>query len=163
MIAIPDMQVAILLLKHNKFGLLNFSYEKIMIPTAYIAEITGGNFDTPISEGWLEIFDPDLEHLMHTDRIESKTGIKLSICEESCVALAIQNKAIVLTEDREINTVAKLLELKVEGLSQIIIRAHKSNKISKEDGVRFLREIYGSVSPIVTRYINLEEQLIKSL
>ncbi len=163
MIAIPDMQVAILLLKHNKFGLLNFSYEKIMIPTAYIAEITGGNFDTPISEGWLEIFDPDLEHLMHTDRIESKTGIKLSICEESCVALAIQNKAIVLTEDREINTVAKLLELKVEGLSQIIIRAYKSNKISKEDGVRFLREIYGSVSPSVTRYVNLEEQLIKSL
>lgn len=163
MIAIPDMQIAILLLKHNKFGLLNDSYEKIIIPTAYITEITGGNFDAPISEGWLEIYDPDLENMMHIDQIESKTGIKLSVCEESCVALAIQNKAIVLTEDKEINTVAKYLELKVEGISQIIIRAYKSNKISKEDSIRFLREIYGSVSPIITRYINLEEQLVKSL
>lgn len=163
MIAIPDLQIAILLLKLNKFGLLNDSYEKIVIPTVYISEITGGNFDTPISEGWLEIYDPDLENMMQIDRIESKTGIKLSVCEESSVALAIQNKAIVLTEDREIKTVAKYLELEVEGISQIVLRAYKSSRISKEDSIKVLREIYGSVSPIITRYINLEEQLVKSL
>ncbi|WP_455278477.1 hypothetical protein [[Eubacterium] cellulosolvens] len=163
MIASPDMQVTILLLNHNKFGLLKDSYEKIIIPTVYIAEITGGNFDAPLAEGWLEIYDPDLEDMMNIDRIESKTGIKLSVCEESCIALAIKNKAIVITEDREISTVAKFLELKVESIFQIIVRAYKSKRISKEDSIRFLREIYGSVSQIITRYINLEEQLIKSL
>jgi predicted nucleic acid-binding protein len=162
-IAIPDMQIAILLLKLNKFEMLNDSYEKIVIPTAYITEITGANFDTPISKGWLDIYDPDLENMMQIDRTESKTGVKLSVCEESCVALAIKNKAIVLTEDREIMTVAKFLDLEIEGISQIILRAYKSKKISKEDSIRFLREIYGSISPIITSYINLEEKLIKSL
>jgi predicted nucleic acid-binding protein len=162
-IAIPDMQIAILLLKLNKFEMLNDSYEKMVIPTAYITEITGANFDTPISKGWLDIYDPDLENMMQIDRTESKTGVKLSVCEESCVALAIKNKAIVLTEDREIMTVAKFLDLEIEGISQIILRAYKSKKIPKEDSIRFLREIYSNISPIITSYINLEEKLIKSL
>jgi predicted nucleic acid-binding protein len=162
-IAIPDMQMSILLLNFNKFELLNDSYKKIVIPTVYITETTGAKFDTPISEGWLEIYDPDVENMMQIDRIESKTGIKLSVCEESCVALAIQNKAIVLTEDREIKNVAKFLKLEVEGISEIIIRAYKSKKISREDSVRFLREIYGKISPIISSYVNIEEKLVKSL
>jgi predicted nucleic acid-binding protein len=163
MIASPDMQLMILLLKHNRFALLKESYEKIIIPTAYIAEITGGNFDAPLAEGWLEIYDPDFENMMNVDRIESKTGIKLSVCEESCIALANKNKSIVLTEDREISTIARFLNLEVEDISHIIIRAYKSKRISKEDCIRFLREVYSEVSPIIKRYINLEEQLTKSI
>lgn len=150
-------------MKLDKFEFLKNSYEKIVIPTAYITEITGGNFDKPLSEGWLEIYDPDIDDMMQIDRIEAKTGIKLSVCEESCVALAIRNKAIVLTEDREVKTVAKFLDLEYEGISQIITRAYNSKKISKEDSVRFLREFYGNVSPIITNYIKIEEELIKSL
>ena len=100
---------------------------------------------------------------MHIDRIESKTGIKLSVSEEECVALALKNKAIVLTEDRENNTVAKHLNLEVEGISQMIIRAHKANKISKEEGIRLLREIHNSIAPIITGYVNIEEKLAKTL
>jgi predicted nucleic acid-binding protein len=163
MIAIPDMQIMILLLKQNQLQLLRLTYDKIIIPTSYISEISGAKFDTPLSEGWLEIFDPDFEHLMHVDQAESKTGIKLSVSEESCLALALQNKAIVLTEDRENHTVAKLLYLEIEGISQIIIRACKSNKISKETSIKLLREIHNSIAPIITSYINIEEQLVKSL
>lgn len=163
MIAIPDMQIMILLLKQNNLQLLKLAYDKIIIPTSYISEITGEKLDTALSDGWLEIFDPDFEHLMHIDQIESKTGIKLSVSEEECVALALKNKAIVLTEDRENNTVAKHLNLEVEGISQMIIRAHKSNKISKEEGIRLLREIHNSIAPIITGYVNIEEKLAKTL
>ncbi len=148
MTAIPDPHVLILLQKHNALRLLKDAYQKVLIPTSIIEEIPTNALDEALTEGWMEFFDPEMNYLMQVDKIESKSGIRLSVHEEACLALALQHKAQpVLTNDREVDTVAGILEITTAGIPSVIIGASRSGTIPKREGLELFHNIYGRMLP----------------
>ncbi|MEM2942538.1 MAG: hypothetical protein QXT81_03855, partial [Candidatus Bathyarchaeia archaeon] len=117
MTVIPDPISMVLLARHDALELLAGAYAKVAVPTSIIEVIESTALDKGISEGWLELLDPDIDHVMRVDEIQSRSGVKLSVHEEACIALALQLRAdAVLTIDREVQLAAKLLGLRVDGI-----------------------------------------------
>jgi predicted nucleic acid-binding protein len=85
---------------------------------------------------------------MRVDGIQARSGIKLSVHEEACIALALQRGAHqVITVDREVQKAARLLGVSAEGIPSLIIAASRSGTISKEDGMRLFHKIYEGLLP----------------
>lgn len=148
MIVTPDPGVMILLVKHSALGLLKAAYGKVVVPTSIIETIPSTALDEAIAEGWLELHDPDIDHVMKVDKIQAKSGIKLSVHEEACIALALQLGAnAISTIDREVQEAARLLGVSVEGIPSLIMAASRSGAISKEDGIRLFHKIYEALLP----------------
>jgi len=154
--AVPDIQI--LLPKHKVLWLLKAAYGNILVPTSVIQEVQSNTMDQAISEGWLELLDPDTDYVMRVDEIESRSGIGLSTGEEDCIALALQHEAHpIVTNDREVGAVAKLLGIRTEGIPSVILRASNSGAISKEDGLRLFHEVYRSICPSLGEFMCLYE------
>ncbi len=148
MTATTDPTILIPLLKHNALHLLKGAYNEVILPTSIIQEIPSNSLDNALTDGWLTLIDADTDSFMRVDRIESRSGIRLSPHEESCVALALQYDAEpVVTNDREVDTLARLLEISTEGIPSVIIKASRSCMISKEDGLKLFRKIYRGSLP----------------
>jgi len=148
MTAIPDPYVLILLQKHNALKLLKGAYGKILTPLSIIEEIPSNTLDEALTEGWFELQDAETDYLMQVDKIESKSGIRLSVHEEACLALALQHRARpIVTNDREVEIVAKILGISTEGIPSAIISASRSGMISKEDGLKLFLKIYQTILP----------------
>jgi predicted nucleic acid-binding protein len=138
----------ILLAKHDALHLLESAYIKVAVPTSIIEVIDSTALDKGISEGWLELFDPDIDHVMRVDEIESRSGLKLSVYEEACIALALQLRAdAILTLDREVQAAAKLLGIRVDGIPSLLLAASRSGSISKEEGMRLFHKICNEIVP----------------
>jgi len=148
MTATPDPSVVILLVKHQSLRLLKDAYGSVVLPTSIIEVIPSNTLDEAIAEGWLQLHDPETDYVMKVDEIQAKSGIKLSVHDEACIALVLQLGAQpVLTIDREVQEAARLLGVSVEGLPSLILAASKSGAISKEDGMRLFHEIYEGLLP----------------
>ncbi len=148
MTAAPDPSVMILLVKHESLGLLKDAYVSVVMPTSIIEVIPSNSLDEAITGGWLELQDPDTDYVMRVDGIQARSGIKLSVHEEACIALALQRGAHpVITVDREVQEAARLLGVSAEGIPSLIIAASRSGAISKEDGMRLLHKIYEGLLP----------------
>jgi predicted nucleic acid-binding protein len=159
MTATTDPSILITLLKHKALHLLKGAYNKVIVPTSIIEEIPSSSLDKALTDGWLSLLDVDTDYFMRVDRIESRSGIRLSPHEESCVALALQYDAEpIVTNDREVDSLAKLLKISTDGIPSVIIQASRSGIISKEDGLKLFREIYRESLP----GFGIEEQFRKS-
>ena len=148
MTAAPDPSAMILLVKHDSLGLLKAAYSSAVVPTSIIEVIPSNSLDEAITGDWLELQDPDTNYVMRVDGIQARSGIKLSVHEEACIALAIQRGAHpVITVDREVQQAARLLGVSAEGIPSLIIAASRLGAISKEEGIRLFHKIYAELLP----------------
>jgi predicted nucleic acid-binding protein len=148
MTATSDLATLIILLKHKAIRLLSGAYSEILVPMSIIEEVPTTSLDDALSEGWIQLMEADTNYLMRVDETEARSGIKLSVDEEGCIALSLQYEAHpVVTSDRQVETVAELLGITTEGIPSAIIGASRSGMISEKESLKIFHEIYEDLLP----------------
>jgi len=165
--AVVDAGPLIWLAQCGLLSILRRSYSSVSMPPAVRHEvidrgIEGGHSDAAIisdalDEGWIKVETPSKSHTKQTSDQAARTRVRLGGGETQAIALALAEKAVLLTNDEDARTVARLLGLRTAGVPRILINAVKLGHLTKEEARSALGRMIDEglwLSPAVVQLFN---------
>ena len=165
--AVADAGPLIWLARCGLLDVLRQSYSSVLMPPAVRHEVIdrgveGGHSDAALvsvalDEGWITIETSSKSHTKRTSDLADRMRVRIGGGETQAIALALAEKAVLLTNDEDARAVARSMGLKTASVPRILIDAVKLGLLTKEEARSALSSMIDEglwLSPAVVQLFN---------